>query len=194
MRHFWIMATAALLAAAASAQERVPEVDRLRVGVVDIAKVFDGYAKRTDREKELRAEEERLEKEYNDRKEKLRQIRNELDLLREGSLTYMLKKEEQTAAASALNYFDQIRREILKSRFETYMLEILTEIEQVVQEIGKKGGYHFIIKVDNPANTKKESTTPLELRAVLYYSNEIDISNQVLDILNDKYRKSGGGQ
>lgn len=173
------------------AQEgRVPEIERLRIGVVDLAKVFNGYDKRSVREQEFKAQEATLKARYEEKQEAIRRLRGELDLLRAGSPTYMDKQEALAGATAELRFFEKAQQDLLKSRFETYILEILREIEEVVQEIGQAGRYHLIIKVDDPAKSGEE-TTPLELRAVLFYGEEIDISDQVLARLNERFREAG---
>ncbi len=175
------------LATALHAQEdRVPEVDRLRIGVVDLATVFDGYQKRDVKERELKEEEARLQAAFETKKDDLQRLRGELDLLREGTEAYELKEEEVAIAVNVLQFFDKRRRNTLKTMYEKFILEILEEIEVVVAEIGEKGNYHFIVKVERQQSTD-EGATPLEFRALLYFSEEIDISNQVLRILNERY-------
>lgn len=180
----------AMVAFAQSPDEkrRVPEVDKLRIGVVDLAKVFDGYDKRKVKEEEFKAKEDNMNLEYEDRKERVKRLRAELDLLREGTSAYELKEEEVTIAMSTLKYFEKRRRETLKALFEGFILELLQEIEVVVRDIGKADGYHLIIKVDRRGSTE-EGSTPLDFRSILYFSEEIDISDQILRILNAKYRE-----
>ncbi len=177
-------------ASLAAAQDRVPVVDQLRIGVVDLAKVFDGYAKREVKEAELKEEEARLQAKFEERKENLTRLRGEMDLLREGTEAYELKEEEVAIAVNVLQFYDKRRRNTLKTMFEAFILEILEEIEVVVKEIGEKNQYHFIVKVDSQPSTN-EGATPLEFRALLYFSEEIDISAEVLEILNARYERAG---
>jgi Skp family chaperone for outer membrane proteins len=161
---------------------------KVKIGYVDIQKVFEGYQKTRD----LRA---KLQSEYKEKQEALKEQvesqKREIDALKENLLRQeaMLlpsekeekqkEIEEKMKELQALSQFiqDELRKkeqEIYKKWESLYLPEIKENISTVTKEIAVKEGYRFIFYKE----------------ALLYVTPEVefDLTEKVLSQLNQKYQ------
>ena len=138
----------------------------LKIGYVDLAKVFDEYKKTKESEKTL--EEKGKAKEADRKKyvDELKKLKDEQALLSEKG-----KAEKQKTIddkIKILQDFDRtVRDELMKERNDRLAV-IMKDIENVVTAYAKETGYDLI------ANS----------RALLYGSEQYDLTKEVLSRLN----------
>ena len=140
-----------------------------KIGIVRLEKVFENY----ERTKSSSAQLEALSNTKQAQREKLvneiRGMRDELALLNDESRIERQKGIEEKL--KDLAQFDQeVKGTILKKR-EASLKEILDEIEQVVNEYAKQRGFELI----------------LSDRAVLYTIEPLDVTGDIVAILNQHY-------
>ena len=146
-----------------------------RIGVVNVDRVFKEYKATQTKEKEL----EKISTGKVEEREKIvsdiRNLRDELALLNEENRA----KQRQTIEGKLrqLAAFDQQTKEALRDQKEQAVDGLLKEIEQVVTSFAKERGYDLI----------------LSNRAVLYGVETVDLTNEVISILNQKYAKATPG-
>lgn len=146
----------------------------LKIGYIDLSRVFDEY-NRTKEEDSL-LEKKSIEKEAQREKivNEIRKIKEELELASD-----KLKPEKQRILdekIKALQDYDRTTREDLRKERDEIIKEILKEIDEVIQELGKSGGYTII----------------LNERVLLYRDNTLDLTQIVINILNERYAKKKG--
>lgn len=142
-----------------------------KVGYLDLSKVFDSYEKTREYDKALEGKNKPYENEYNARIEKLKQATDKLALMKEDEKQKAMKELEQMRA-DLLSFNQSARADMAKQRDEM-IREILLEIEKVVSDFAKKEGYDFI----------------LNDRVLIYGNDALNVSDQILKILNDAYNK-----
>ncbi len=77
----------------------------------------------------------------------------------------------------------------LKAEVEELTLSILHDVDDAVASYGKKNGYAFILKKDSPGWTDErfqERIFRAQVSSILYHKPDLDVTNQVLALLNDK--------
>ena len=136
---------------------------------MDLSKVFDNYEKTKEYDTALEAQHSGYEKERNAKIDKLKEAQNKLDLLKPEEKDKAQKDLEQMR--SDLAQFDQQKRTDLQKQRDEKIREILLEIEKVVSDFAKKDKYDLI----------------LNDRVLVYGNPAMDISDQVLKLLNDSY-------
>lgn len=170
-----LMAFAAIPGVANAQQEATPKTNDLKIGVVNIQKVFEGY----DRQKQESAA---LEVEWEQARTKLEESKKELD----AKADELVSGRDSMTAEERQERQDELQQEAIgleaeasrrKKEFEakrTALIKKLTaDVQEAIQEIGREDNYHLILEA-NPDN-------PL---AVLYYHTAIDISPKVIIRLN----------
>ena len=158
-------ACALLLSLPAQAQN----VER-KIAFIDLSKLFDSYEKT----KEYDAVLEKDHKAYETaREEKLTKIQEAT-----GKLALMKADEKEKLQAEIdtmkkdLMEFDQAKRTDLAKQRDERIREILLEIEKTVSDFAKKEKYDLI----------------LNDRVLIYGNETLDITEQVLAILNGAYK------
>jgi outer membrane protein len=141
--------------------------DVVKIGIVDVQKVINTSEKGKVARKKLIAKAERMQKELNLRKTEIE--KSKLELERQASvLDPEIKYEkEKTLKRKIRDFEDQYRdyNEIMKRDEFQNMQPILAAISQVIEKVGKEGGFTVILE-------KRKS-------AVLYSPDTIDLTEEV---------------
>jgi len=143
----------------------------LKIGYVDIFKIFNEYEKTKDYDKKLEKEKEDIEKKLDVKKEEIKKSQDKLSLLKEGKKS----KEEEKLKTKVTEYRELERKaltDIKKDRDEK-MKEIIEDINKVVEEHAKKNKFNLIVNQN----------------AILYGDKAMDITAEILKISNQKYSK-----
>ena len=163
------LALALIVPREARGTDSVPSVRR--IGVVNVGKIFDQY----ERTRTLDAKLEKLSESKQAEREKLvseiKTLREELLLLNEESRAEREKEIEEKMRSLAS--FDRDTKDALRKQRDDSAKTILDEIEAAVASFAKEHGYELI----------------LSDRAVLYGMNAMDVSSEILALLNDRYVK-----
>ena len=141
-----------------------------KIAFVNVGKVFDEYEKTKEKDKELTGEGEKKQSERESQVQEIRRLRDELALLSDKS-----KDEKQLMIDEKLKQlqdFDTGARRELQTKRDQHLREILKDIDDVIREIGKKGGYDYVFNE----------------RALLYHNDKFDITADVLKEMNSRYR------
>ena len=85
-----------------------------------------------------------------------------------------------------------IREVIKRKKYKDFFENIYQEVVQKVEKIGEQEGFDLIIK-NEEADLKSNEISDLQfkigIRTVLYHSDSVDITLDVVDILNASYSK-----
>jgi outer membrane protein len=145
--------------------------DGIKVGYVDLSKVFDNYQKTKEFDAVLQSEGETFQKQRDDMVQKIQDAQSKLDLMKDSEKASMqadIEKQKNDVIA-----FDKEKRTELAKRRDDKVREILTEIQGVVSDIAKKDGYTYV----------------LNDRVMIYGDPQFNITDEVSKNLNDSYKK-----
>jgi len=153
--------TFGLIAAEVSAKE-------LKVGYVDMQKVFNEYKKTKEAESDLESKGKVKTEERGKMVEDIRRLKDEIELLSDKNKEK--KQGEIDGKIQKLQEFDRkARTELLQDR-EDVLRQITKDINRVIQNYGKKHDYDMILNKDK--------------RVLLYDKGDADITESVLRELN----------
>ncbi len=156
-----------LMTAAAGAQDGAGK----KAGFLDLSKVFDKYEKTREYDSALEGKHKAYETERNAKIDKLKEVQGKLALLKEEEKAAVERELEQLT--SDLRDFDQAQKTDLTKQRDEQLREILLEIEKVVSDFAKKEKYDLI----------------LNDRVLIYGNETFDVTDKILNILNEKYNK-----
>ena len=142
-----------------------------KVGYVDLSRTFDEYTKTQDSDGALESKTKAREAERNTMVEDIKRLKEEIVLLSEKK--QQTQQDQIDEKIKALQDFDQEARNTLREERDNMVREILEEIDAVIQKYGKDNGYTVI----------------LNDRVLLYGDDTIEISQDIIDILNAGYKK-----
>ncbi|HHT9109793.1 MAG TPA: OmpH family outer membrane protein [Candidatus Brocadiaceae bacterium] len=169
----------------------------LKVGVVDLNSVFEKYGKRTAYDAQLKEQEKQYQKIINDKKKELVSLNEKIQLLDLGS--EVRKKEEETFEKKnmELESYAKFAEKSLVKKYKEYFEGLYSEVCKEIEGIGKREQYDLIIKQEEPelqGGGISELQFKVGIKTVLYHSDSVDITNQVIDTLNKKYSEASKGK
>jgi len=142
-----------------------------KIAYVDLAVVFDGYAKTKDYDVTLdsarKVEQDKIDKKV----EEIKSLQDKLPLLAETEKK--AKQDEIDKLAGNLQEYQRAAETNLIKNRNTKLEEVLKDIQGVVDEIAKQNGYELVINE----------------RALLYSVDSLNITDSVIKKLNEKYKK-----
>jgi len=158
-----------------------------KVGVVNIAEVFDKYIRTKEYEKTLQKEKELEELLISKIKTKIKNLQDEIDVLVPGSDRHREKSEELAKERASYEYRAKTWNEYIKNKVNEQTLKLYKEIRDVITKYAVDKGYTFIFKLDPalPATPQGDDVTQqISIRTVLYSPKETDITVDIIKILN----------
>ncbi|HIJ65585.1 MAG TPA: OmpH family outer membrane protein [Candidatus Hydrogenedentes bacterium] len=147
-----------------------------KIGIVDLQKTLDNYAMREEEVKKLEAE-------FKPREDDLAVMAEEWETKKKAyedekeDLTDRQREERQDELAKAyLDLQDETRRleadfERSKRRLKTRLLK---DLVKAIEQVGAEGDYHLVLEADPESRT-----------GVMYYSPTMNITQRVIDRLNE---------
>ena len=169
----------------------------IKVGVVDLNSVFEKYEKRKMFDAQLKEQEKQYQKIVNDKKKELVSLSEKIQLLDLGSEAR--KKDEETFEKKnmELESYAKFAEKSLMKKYKDYFESLYTEVCKEVEDIGKREQYDLIIKKEEPelqSGGISELQFKVGIKTVLYHSDAVTITNQVIDNLNKKYSEVSKGK
>jgi Skp family chaperone for outer membrane proteins len=161
----------------------------LKVGLVDIGVVFKQYVRKDDLEKEINARKQDYEKQAAEQQKTLEGLRMSLQNYKEGSDMWRQKRKDMNLQVSQMKVIRDGWEEDLKIQIENLTLMILNEIEDRVRKFGTDNKFDLIVKIDTQGwgdERFQERIFRAQVSSVLYHRKELDVTPDVLRLLNDK--------
>ena len=146
----------------------------LKIGYVNLPKVFDDYQRKQESEQALEQRGKQKQAELEGRFNELKKMRQGLELLNDQAREAKAREVEEKADEFK-RLKERSERELLRERNELAK-EILDEIGQAVADYAKANGYAVI----------------LDQRSLLYGEDVYDVTGEVLKTLNSRYTAKGG--
>ena len=143
----------------------------IKLGYVDLSRLFDEYYKTKDYDKVLEAKHSDIEKERNVKVDKIRDAQGKLNALAEGKKKD-LEQDIEKMKAEILEFDRQKTEDLTKERNEK-IREILLEIEKVVSDFAEKESYSMIFND----------------RVLIFGDKTLNLTEDVLQILNGSNSK-----
>lgn len=157
------------LCAGAHAESAAPSAGVKKIGVMDLSKVFDNYQRTKEYDAVLEGKTKDYEKARNEKIDKIKELQNKMALLKDDEKEKVTK--DLDTMRNDLANFDQAQQTDLKKQRDDKIREILLEIEKTTSDFAKKEKYDII----------------LNDRVLVYGTEGMDVSNQVLEILNANF-------
>ena len=149
--------------------------DVAKIGVIDLQKILETSAAGKSIQAELKKENDKMMANLKKKGAEIENIRKRLE--RESMVMGKeMREEKERESRIKINDFKSLQKKYRSSlqKLEASLMEQLKiDIDEIVKEIGKKGGYLLIINKFG----------------VLYSPNSIEITDNVIGKLNAKYTK-----
>jgi len=179
----WMMAGLTVLAAAVGARGQTTP---LKIGFVDLDRVLEDYKKKQEGEAKLRSDYEEDLKKLRERRAKIEETIQEIQILEVGSTERDLRELETQMDIHRIK-LEQDRLEKRYQKNHTAKLrELYLEIVKKVEEYGRANGYTAILarRGDLKPEDRRELLTLIISQSVLYHDPSLDVTQEVLKLLN----------
>jgi outer membrane protein len=160
-----------LVAVALFISQNALAAPKTNIAVVNISKIFDEYAKTQEVDKEFQSEGRIKQEERDGIVHEIRRLRDEQSLLSDDQRSG--KQDEIEEKLKELDSFDLEVKRMIERKRNSAIRDVFKDIESTLQQYGERKGYEMI----------------LNDRAVLYRGGSFDITKDVVQELNNEYKK-----
>lgn len=171
--------------------EKVETPEPLKIGVVNLAKVFSEYQKRGDGRVKLMKEKKEKELELKKQEAKLKKLEQELEVL-EGEEKLRKQAEHKEKRKSYQAYYEVNNTELLTRQCNLWKA-IYNEIIDEVKRTAEREDYDIILKVDSDpvsGNSLEEIQLRVDIKKFLFHSPKVDLTDRIINVLNEKYKRA----
>ncbi len=162
-----------------------------RVGCVNVVVVFNGFQRQKDLTEEMNQLQARLQEENRQRRDKIDALQAELERLDPDDPTYVQRTRDLLAQQIDYKNWVDLRQADLTREVGLWTVKIYREILKATEALAEKEGYDLILYKGEFEPTSMDPETVKDLiraNQVLYAHNSIDLTQAVLDKLNNDYR------
>jgi len=171
------------------------EAEDFKIGIVDIGSVFEKYQKRIDLDEQLKEQEKGFQDEVNKKRKEIIDLDEETQLLDLGSESRNNNENMMERKNVELEGYAKFAERQLLKKYKDFFENIYQEVVQKVEEIGELEGFDLVIK-NEETDLKSGKISDLQfkigIRTVLYHSDSVDITLDVVEALNASYSKEKG--
>jgi Skp family chaperone for outer membrane proteins len=184
------MAAFALLSSR-SADAQSPQVHG-RVACVNVVYIFNEYQRQKDLTEEIADLQLQLQDEDTQRRDRLDKLKAELDALSDQDPTYVERMREMLALQIDYKNWRDLKEADLTREITLWSVRIYGEITAKVAEAAQEQGWDMVLYRGQfePASTMDPEVIREQIRQtkLIYASDAVDITQSVLDKLNNEYR------
>ena len=137
-----------------------------KFGYIDLSRAFSEYNKTKGYDKSLNDKEKVYTEERDKKVADLKSFQDKLSLLNDKERE--AKKDDLAAKVKSFQDYDRQKQADLRKDQEEKMKEILADIQDAVKKYAEKEGYTFVFND----------------RVLVYQTKSLDITNQIVEILN----------
>ena len=167
-----------------------------QVGLIDMAHVFKNYDKFKGMTEEMQEAAKQAQADATAMVEQMKTIQTTMQGLTEGSPDYIKNETAILTLQTKLESFRKVQqREFLRKEAEIYKT-VYMEVQEAVQKYAKYYKYTLVLRFNrqsvDAAENPQEIITSMN-RQVVHYREQDDLTDPILNFLNDEYKKSTGG-
>ena len=167
------------------------------VAVVDVATVLDEMKEKTQIEADLKTQQEQVQREAERMTNDLKDLKSDLDILARGTPAYSEKLAELDQQVIQMKSWEQYQTLKIQRENARQMLHLYNKISAKAGEVAKENGFDIVLYKDRPIDVEFRDVEPKLLsglissrvsqRKILWSSDEIDITDQVVQRMNNEF-------
>ena len=170
-----------------------PQEGATRVGVLDMKIIFDDYRKSIEYDKDLKALRGQVEEDQKRREQELEQIAQDLQELAEGHPSHTDTLIDLRSKKVDLDYWMKKQMQMLRAKLLEYTDEIEGDIRRAAREVAEVQGLDLIINYASDATERETPAAEKRIPIVIFARKELDVTQAVLENLNQAVRKRKAG-
>lgn len=168
------------------------------MAVVDVQKVFDSLAERTQIEAELQTQADKIKQEELDRQKDLKQLQSDLEILARGTPAFVTKSDELEQKMLEFQAWRNFRIARLNRERGIRLEEIYRKMADSIGRVAKENGFDLVMYKEGPirfpADKPDQISTIIQVRKLLWSAEDLDLTEQVVQKMNNDYRNMPGSK
>ena len=161
------------------------------VAVVDIQAVFESLKEKMQIEADIKDRLSGLSEQEEQKKKDLQALQSDLDILAPGSPSFLEKQDELERGAINLQSWRNFQNSKLNRERALYIERLYRKMVDAVGQTATDNGFDVVLVKEKPvdfSNAKPEAlTTLIQLRKVLWAAEELDLTDQVIQKMNNEF-------
>lgn len=184
---------AAVLVTAQSA----PAARPTSIAVVDLSAVLNKLEEKTSVEADLQVQTQQLKQEQTVKEQEINQLRADLDVLSPDSEAYQSKQEALEEKTVELQAWTAYQTQKLNRQAAEQIERLYRKMLEAVEQTAKARGCDLVLFKEQAVNFRgaKREQLPLLIqnRKVLYSAPDLDLTQEVLTLMNNQYHSGAQG-
>jgi Skp family chaperone for outer membrane proteins len=159
--------------------------------VVDVVKVFNEYQRTKQINDQLTQQQQEMQDQRKQKLDRIEALKAELENFHPDSKDYYNRQKELLKLSIELDSFTRVSAEEIKREFRIQTEDIYKEIIGAVEAVAQNSGYDLVLfmdKVEIQGDSFPALLEKIRERKVLYHSPKLEITDSVLDQLNQAYK------
>lgn len=162
------------------------------VAVADLQGIFNALKEKTAIEAQIKTETEQLQQQEQEKRKAISQMRQDLGVLAPGSDAYKQKENQLKQAAIELQVWTQFQQQQLTSERSIQIESLYRQTVAAIGRIAQDNGYDLVLYTDGAEpdfqyENAQQLAAQIQMRKVLYASNAVNITDQVIQRMNNEY-------
>lgn len=167
------------------------------VAVIDVQKVFDSLSEKGEIEARLKTKAAQLDRENQSKQEEINKLQADVEILAAGSPDRLKKEAELEQKAVALQVWRQVENNKLVRERIVQTEGIYRRIVDAVGRVSQANGIDVTLFKEPEINFTGARPEALPLliqsRKVLYSDKSLDLSDQIITLMNNEFRNRAAG-
>lgn len=161
------------------------------VAVVDIMAVFESLKEKVQVEADLKTRLERINEDEQNRKKDLQALQGDLEILAPGTPAFQEKQDELERGVIELQAWKGFQQKKLHRENAVHIENLYRKTIDSIGAVSRDNGYDIVMFKEKPVNfssAKPEALpTLIQVRKVLWSSDELDLTEQVIQRMNNEF-------
>jgi Skp family chaperone for outer membrane proteins len=161
------------------------------IAVVDVVKVRNALEEAREVTAEIERELQKFQNEDKARIQEIEELRQDLDLLEASTPAYDEKRQDLLFKMVEARTWQEVKKAQLNSEHAIQLERLYMKIVGAARDIGQLRGFDIVMsaerKIDFTKANAQEIDALVALRKLLWYTEEIDITEQVIQKMNNDF-------
>ncbi len=166
-----------------------------KIAVVNLTAVFERYQMVHDLEQVFEERRQSVKAEGQKRRDNVTMLGEALRDIRPGTPDFEQRENALITAEVEFRAWIEIQERRLKEQHKTWLLTIYRDSQAVISKLAKERGIELVLSYSDEIEDAPDSVAfkqQILLRSVLFADARINLTNEVIEILDTEYQKRGG--
>lgn len=181
---------------AAVAQNQLAAREPTVVALVNLERLVNGLDERASREGELQTYFEELQTKLDEISEQINQKQEELQIFQPGSPEAQETRLELLRLEMRARGEQQISEALLQQRTAEMQVDIFDKIRETIQRLAERRGYELVLSHDGEVQLQSRDIESVQKaiaqRRVLWAKDALDITDELMRMMNNEWAAGGG--